>query len=82
MGTYITQNPNKVSLSISMGQQGVPSTTADPVEEPPDVLHEDINIVEPLFIFAGRIILVLETYPCSLKKKTKSSSLNSQEQFT
>ena len=60
MGTYITQNPNKVSqpkiLSISMGQKGVPFTTAEPSEEPPDVLHEDINIVEPLFVIGSRIL--------------------------
>ena len=39
-----------------MGQQGVPSTPAEPVEEPPDVLHEDINIVEPLFVIGSRIL--------------------------
>ena len=43
-------------LSISQGQKGVPLTTAEPCHEPPDVLHEDINIVHPLFVISSRIM--------------------------
>jgi hypothetical protein len=68
VGTYITQNPAKKSqamvLGISLGQKGIPITTAEPSQEPPDVLHEDINIVDPLFVIGSRIMhFGKETYP-------------------
>ena len=44
-------------LEISLGQKGEPFTTAEPHEEPMDDLHEDINIVSPLFIFGITRIL-------------------------
>ena len=43
-------------MKISLGQQGVPLATAEPSQERPDLLHEDINIVHPLYIIASRIL--------------------------
>ena len=43
-------------MKISLGQKGVSLTTAEPSQEPPDVLHEDISIVHPLFVIASRIL--------------------------
>ena len=67
-GTYVTQNPAKMRqsqiLGISLGQKGIPLTTSEPCQEPPDVLHEDINIVHPLFVIGSRILHFGEdTYP-------------------
>ena len=59
-GIYITQNPSQKNqkniLEVSIGQKGEPFTTAEPLEEPMDVLHEDINIVGPLFVIGSRIL--------------------------
>ena len=59
-GIYITQNPSQKNqqniLETSLGQKGEPFTTAEPKEEPMDVLHLDINIVNPLFIIGSRIL--------------------------
>ena len=79
-GEYITQNPGKLSqekiLKISLGQKGVPLTTAEPCQEPPDVLHEDINIVHPLFIIGSRILhFGNEPYPVYTYVKKKDQKL-------
>ena len=69
-------------LGISLGQKGVPFTTAEPSEEPPDVLHEDINIVEPLFVIGSRILhFGKEAYPqyTYIKKKDKKQQLEQSE---
>ena len=82
VGNYITQNPSKQSqakiLSISLGQKGMPFTTAEPSDEPPDVLHEDINIVDPVSEIGGRIVhFGDQKYPnyTWIKRKDQKSEL-------